>query len=454
MLSVKMQGFEVPGCKMLGFKRISVAALLAFVLVLCLQPAYFLAMTNLDRIVSHERTWQHIREAFEAGVLETGSHSRHQFIDSGDRYTDCTSLGVGLQPGVSAAVEGITAPRPTSMTDNHACDDLKAAADNPANVVWSPTERYWNGYRLFGAPLASLVSILALKLINLVVLVIVSVLFCAQASKLLGPGPAIGLFAPVLFCCDYVRIWHVTPHTVSTAVIIGGAALYAAAVRRDAGLVRLVLLSASFGSVFNFVDFLVNPPWMPMLLAFFAMAMPAPITQRQKLAVALLCVGAWFGAYAVTWLFKWVFAYVVDPAFDVRSDVLTTMVFRLNGDYAKVIHIPLVATLKTFAAAIVNWGLPLSAFFTFAVVKTLRGRPFDRNLFFWHAWPALIPVVWFETLSNHTQIHTFFVVRSAAAAIGVVVAAALIAANVTREDLVLRARRIFTPGSVNLPPAA
>lgn len=441
MLSVKM-----PGCKMLGFKRISVAALLAFVCVLCLQPAYFLAMTNLDRIVSHERSWQHIREAFDAGVLETGSHARNQFIDSGDRYTDCASLGIGLQPGVSAAVEGITAPRPASTTDNHACDDLKAAAANPAGAAWNRTERYWNGYRLFSAPLAALVSILALKLINLVVLVIVSVLFVIQASKLLGPGPVIGLLAPVLFCCDYVRIWHVTPHTVSTAVIIGGAALFAAAVRGEAGLVRLVLLSALSGSIFNFVDFLVNPPWMPMLLAFFAMAMPAPITQRQRLAVALLCVGAWFGAYAVTWLFKWIFDYVVDPAFDVRSDVLTTMVFRLDGDYAKVIHIPLVATLKTLAAAIVNWGLPLSAFFTFVVVKTLRGRAFDRNVFFWHAWPVLIPIVWFETLSNHTQIHTFFVVRSAAAAIGVAVAAALIAASVTREDLVLQARRIFTRG--------
>jgi hypothetical protein len=429
--------------KMLGFKRISIAASLAFILVLCLQPAYFLAMTNLDRIVSHERTWQHIRDAFEAGVLETGFHSRYQFIDSGDRYTDCASLGVGLQPGVSDAVEGITAPRPASA-DNHACDDLKAAANNPANAAWSRTERYWNGYRLFSAPLASVVSILALKLINLVLLAIVSVLFFNQASKLVGSGPAIGLFAPVLFCCDYVRIWHVTPHTVSTVVILGGAALFADAVRRQAGLVTLVLLSALFGSIFNFVDFLVNPPWMPMLLAFFVMAMPAPISQRQKLAIALLCVGAWFGAYAVTWLFKWVFAYVVDPAFDVRTDVLTTMVFRLDGDFGKVIHIPLVATLKTFAAAIVNWGLPLFACFMLVVGKTLRGRAFDRNAFFWRAWPVLIPIVWFETLSNHTQIHTFFVVRSAAAAIGVAVAAALIAANVTREDLVVQARRIFT----------
>ena len=72
-------------------------------------------------------------------------HSRNQLIDSGDRYTDCASLGIGLQPDVSDAVEGITGPRPRA--DNHACDDLKAAAIIRAGAVWSRSERYWNGYR-------------------------------------------------------------------------------------------------------------------------------------------------------------------------------------------------------------------------------------------------------------------------------------------------------------------
>ena len=91
---------------MLGFKRIGIATLLALLLVLCLQPVYFLAMSNLDRVISHERTWRHISEAFEAGVLETGFHSRNQFIDSGDRYTDCASLGIGVHAHRHDVVEG------------------------------------------------------------------------------------------------------------------------------------------------------------------------------------------------------------------------------------------------------------------------------------------------------------------------------------------------------------
>jgi hypothetical protein len=126
------------------------------------------------------------------------------------------------------------------------------------------------------------------------------------------------------------------------------------------------------------------------------------------------------------------------------------MVFRLDGNDAKVIHIPLVATLKTFGACFASWGLPLFAFFMFVVVRTLGGRDLDRAQMLWRAWPVLIPIVWFEVLSNHTQIHTFFVVRSAAAAIGVAVAAVLIAGNVTQEDLAGQARRVFRkrPASV------
>ena len=76
-------------------------------------------------------------------------------------------------------------------------------------------------------------------------------------------------------------------------------------------------------------------------------------------------------------------------------------------------------------------------------------------MFLWLGWPVLIPIAWFEILSNHTQTHTFFVVRSAAAAIGVAVAAALIAAKVTREDLAFQARWIFTrrPAEPKSPPA-
>jgi hypothetical protein len=404
--------------------------ILAVVSVLCLQPIYFFAMSHLDLIISHERTWEHIRDAFNGGVLETGYHSKNQFIDGGDRFTDCYSLGEGLQPGVSSVVAGITAARPAS--DQHACDDLKQAAINPAGAPWDRYARYWHGYRVYSSPLASLFPILVLKIINLFVLAGVSALFVLQASKLIGNLPTICLIAPVLFCSDYVRIWQVTPHTVSTAVIVGGSAIFALALRRQYSPASLVFLAALFGSIFNFVDFLVNPPWMPMLLAFFVMA----AGRFQATRTALLCVAVWFAAYSCTWASKWIFAYIVDPSFDIRSDVLNTAMFRIAGDNSKVLHIPFAATAKVFGNSLASWGTPLLVALLFFFWKNIQIVKFDKRTFAHCCWPTLIPIAWFEILSNHSQIHSFFVSRSAAAAMGIALSSALIAASIEARPTV------------------
>jgi hypothetical protein len=419
--------------EMLNLRSIVVGSLASVLLVVMLQPIYFLATIGVDHAISHEATWAHIRKAFDAGVLQGSHHSFiSEIITSGDRFTDCYSLGVGLEPSVSAVVAGIIASRPVS--DRHACDDLKEAAVDPSSVAWGRYARYWHGYRLYSAPLASALPILALKLINLLLLAASSFFFVAQSSRLLGSARTVALCSPVIFCSDYVRIWHVTPHTVSTVVIIGGAGLFSIAIRYRASLVTLLLLSAIFGSIFNFVDFLVNPPWMPMLLATFAMAVPG-ITMRERVVTALLCATAWFGAYGLTWFAKWVAAYLVDPSFDIKADVLSTAMFRISGASMKVIQFPLVATAKMIGSCMASWGVGFFILFTIISIQAVRNGNFDRRRFLLFAWPALIPVVWFEILSSHSQIHAFFVSRSEAAAIGVMFAAAFAAADVKSSDL-------------------
>jgi hypothetical protein len=43
--------------------------------------------------------------------------------------------------------------------------------------------------------------------------------------------------------------------------------------------------------------------------------------------------------------------------------------------------------------------------------------------------PLLIPFVWFEILSNHTQIHTWMTYRTVASCFGILIAAAIIASR-------------------------
>lgn len=381
---------------------------LAAALVLMLQPFYFASMANLDHVISKERTWQHIRNAFESGIL-VGASDKNQLIAGGDRFTDCYSLGEGMQPNVSAVEEGIMAPRPAS--ERHACDDLKEAAKDPNSVNWERYARYWHGYRIYSAPMASLMPILPLKLVNLGLLTGIAAFFIMQSSRLIGGGPTFWLSIPVLFMSDFARIWHVTPHTVSTFVILGGAGIFARAIRTGSGDRALILLAAALGSLFNFVDFLVNPPWMPMLIAFFLVA------SKRRADFALLCVATWFLAYAITWSAKWVSAYLADPSFNIATDVFGAALFRISGDNPKVSHVPLIATAKVFANSLLSWG-------TIVFIPLLVALATSKRPRFVTAWPALIPIAWFELLSNHSQIHAPFVSRSAAASIGVLLASA------------------------------
>lgn len=392
--------------------RTLISLLLAAVLVVLLQPLYFLSMANLDRLVSHDGTWRHIRQAFDSGVLQPGWHSHRSYIHGGDRFTDCYSLGDGLQPGVTALNAGIVAARPSSDT-RHSCEDLRDAAQDPQSAQWVQYARYWHGYRLYSAPIASALPILALKFINLIVLFGAAVIFFWQSAKLIGIQPTVLLCSPVLFCSDFVRIWQITPHTVSTVVILTGAATFVYAIRIKASDRVLILLVAAAASAFNFVDFLLNPPWMPMLIAFFLVA------SGRKAGFALLCIGTWFGAYAVTWAAKWGFAATVYPPFDFKRDVLDIAAFRVAGDYRNVLHFPFAATLAVLKATLLSWGMIVAV--PLLLIRRVTLIPSLQT-----AWPALIPIAWFEVLSNHSQIHAFFVSRSMAAAFGVVLASAFL----------------------------
>jgi hypothetical protein len=155
-------------------------------------------MANLGRVISQEAMRGHFRDAFKTGVLSDEAHPSNHLFTSGDRFTDCGASSVGLQPGISPLTAGILAPAPES--DRHPCEDLRLLAEGQAAAMkWGQYLRYWHGYRVYYAPLVSLLPIYAVKLVNLVLLLTAFAAFFWQSKKLMGVAPSIGLAAPVLF---------------------------------------------------------------------------------------------------------------------------------------------------------------------------------------------------------------------------------------------------------------
>ena len=145
-------------------------------------------------------------------------------------------------------------------------------------------------------------------------------------------GMAVATIFLLSFVClsDVLFIWRTSAHSISLAYILAGASLIAATLQRDWVARGLIVLSAVLGSGFNFIDFLINPPMMPMLLAFFVL-----LTDRRDAGLlALAVVFAWFSGYAETWLAKWMLAYLAMPgSAAVVSDILSNVENRTVGAF-------------------------------------------------------------------------------------------------------------------------
>jgi len=92
---------------------------------------------------------------------------------------------------------------------------------------------------------------------------------CALLWLTLGRycGAAVATIFLLTFVClsDVLFIWRTSTHSLSLAYILAGASLFAVLLQRDWTPARLIVLAAVLGSGFNFIDFLINPPMMPML---------------------------------------------------------------------------------------------------------------------------------------------------------------------------------------------
>lgn len=113
-----------------------------------------------------------------------------------------------------------------------------------------------------------------------------------------GAAVATVVLASFVGLSDVLFAWRTTTHSLSLAYILAGACLFAAALKRQWSAAGLIIAAAALGSGFNFIDFLINPPMMPMLLSFFVL-----LEKREDAGLlALAAAIAWFGGYAETWL--------------------------------------------------------------------------------------------------------------------------------------------------------
>ncbi len=394
----------------------------AILVVLLLQPIYFWSLASLDHLTSRERTAAHLNAAFDSGALGDSGNPRSLIFKGGEQLTECISFGIGLDTAETSWQTAITGSYPV-FGETHPCEGLHRAVTG-APVTWHSYFRYWHGYRLILAPLASAFPFWLIKVINALMILAA----CALLAKALCRfcDRAVAIIFLLTFAClsDLLFIWSTTTHSLSLAYILAGASLFAAALQKKWPAWGLIIFSAVLGSGFNFIDFLINPPMMPMLMAFFVLLS----TRARSGLLAVAVVFAWFGGYAETWLAKWILAYAALPSSaGVVSDILSTAEARTIGAFNGVYLFPLAATVRTFVRALSRVGVivPLTIALAAAHYSATVSR-IDWRGALWLGSAALVPVLWFEALTSHTQFHLTPSSRSAAMAIAILLSACLI----------------------------
>ena len=78
---------------------------------------------------------------------------------------------------------------------------------------------------------------------------------------MLGTVPVAIFLTVFLSLTDIWRIWVITTHALSTALILAGVGIFAL-VRRKQAADRAIVRAAILGALFNFVDFMINPALM------------------------------------------------------------------------------------------------------------------------------------------------------------------------------------------------
>jgi hypothetical protein len=379
----------------------------------------------------------HIAEAYKDGLLSPSERPRRRIHRYGHQFTECTALLLSIDDE-SDPFKAVLTPQLQSKYIGP-CGELERSAAGIQTDDRTDYSRYWHGYRLYIWPMLERVSVETMRYINAGIMLITVAFFYFSMRRTVGGTPAAIVLIVLMALTDIWRIWPNTTHFLSMLVILAGTAIFGLLYTGQRNLTAAIVLAAVLGAVFNFVDFLINPPMMPMLLAFIVMATelrdtarPMPRINGQALAAAGFTALSWFGAYALTWLSYWMLALHFASNPDKRGamilDQISLRLFGWQADAPVPIY-PVIPTLTMILQSFLSVGSVFVAILAAALlVHARRHWPnFDRWRFLLLISPAVIPIVWFELLNNHTQTHSHFTYRSQSAAIAIELAAFLMA---------------------------
>lgn len=349
-----------------------------------------------------------------------------------DTFTECVVVGTGLgaHPEESALSRAARMPRIDNCQGG--VRNIQALAQGA--VFDTDYYKYWAGYTIFTRPILAIAGMEALRILSgtLMIVCLVAAFLAVRART--TTAVAVALFLPFVAGSNLLS----TPSTsfsqsISLAVIFVSVLLTAwgAGRSRYTGVLGAVVGAA----LFCYVDLLTTPA-IPWAMSGFTLAAAVWFRERSLKPAAMwgaLGTVAWAVSFGVTWVSRWAFGAAflgLDRTIDM---VRTNVGFRTSGNWAGVsdeFGAGLARNIDFWWTSIPTAHLVVTgcliAMVVGLVLAVRRGGVARWGVALVVSLPAAVIPFWYVVVSNHSQIHMFFVNRGVPAALAVLTAACLL----------------------------
>lgn len=387
-----------------------------------------------SHLISDEHIADQLIEARDAGEFSRDNWVLTRPGNLEDKFADCfgTSQGLGYDGLFDSALRSPNlGPCPDA---NEKLDLYQATGDLSSSWDYF---RYWHGYTTISRPSIAALGVKGTRYLLTLLIGATLIGGAAMAVRRTRNLAALALFAPLAATTDLLWMASSIPTAIGVIAALCGPLLVFAAppphdeadALRDLALMKRLFVA---GGIVAFFDLLsVGPISWAFTVAAVVVSLPTvDITNRRAVALTVSAAGSWILGYGATWASKWFFTSFVVGVEDTWESVRSGVGFRLGGEHQLVESGFAVSSRENLD----YWLQQPYAKVTLALtVGIVAGRAFVYReqasqwlkQFALLGAPALLIVVWYEVLRNHSQIHHWLTYRFWAVFAGILIYAAL-----------------------------
>lgn len=341
-----------------------------------------------------------------------------------DYYADAVLLGVAVNISSDAL--------PLSVIDTKYYDDgygpavgIRATLGNyPANVDYT---RYWHGSLVLVRPLLSVTDIDGIRTVfaAIVIILLAADLILLFVKKHTAAGVILAVSAVLT---HFWFTFSTLEYMIIYIIMLAALPFYVKFRENDDAL---IIISAAVGTVTAFADFLTTEAMtilVPLLLVFFLRAENGKkADSKASVLLTLRCGLSWFAAYALTFITKWIAASAVtgrsisEIAVSAATERISELPESIDSGF-ELLFGALGANLSmlSFSQSKINilgiavWAVIFALVCFFIAVRDNRAHILPK--------PAIIiiavlPLLRFCVLMNHSYLHNYFTYRALMASI-------------------------------------